>query len=344
MDTDGTVSKRGKNSQVVSYTTTSPQLRNDVQQLVWSLGGRCSIYERKPQNERHKLAYDLIISLPCPKECFYLNRKRDKCKNYRGNEESLLPIRRTVVDIQLIGQEQSSCISIDHPDRLYVTDNYTVTHNTVCAQAYLLWYACFNPNKTILIAANKNDNAMEIIGKIQYGYEYLPMWLKPGVKHDGWNKHEIKFDNDSRIVSTATSENSGRGMAISLLYLDEFAFIQTQIQEKFWTSILPTLSTGGSAIITSTPNGAIDKFASIWRAANMENNTDGLIFAPVYVAWNEPPGRDEKFKREHIAMLGELKWKQEYECVGGDTKVTLKDPTGNIFDMSMVDLYKMLNK
>jgi hypothetical protein len=333
MDTDDTSSKRGENSRAFSYTTTSPQLRDDVQHLVWSLGGKCSIYERTSQSETH-MNYDLTILLPCKKDHLYLKYKH----------EDVLPITRTVVDIKLIGQEQSSCISIDHPERLYITDNFTVTHNTVVAQAFLLWYACFNPNKTILIAANKNDNAMEIIGKIQYGYEYLPMWLKPGVKHDGWNKHEIKFDNDSRIVSTATSENSGRGMSISLLFLDEFAFIAPQIQEKFWTSILPTLSTGGSAIITSTPNGAIDKFASIWRAANMENNTDGLIFAPVYVAWNEPPGRDEKFKREHVAMLGELKWKQEYECVGGDTKVTIKDPTGNIFDMSMVDLYKMLNK
>lgn len=188
------------------------------------------------------------------------------------------------------------------------------TGKSISSAVFLLWFAIFNPNKTVLIAANKNDNAMEMIQRIQYAYEYLPMWLKPGVKDDGWNKHSLKFDNESRIISTATSANSGRGLSISLLFLDEFAFVAPGIQEEFWTSILPTLSTGGACIMSSTPNGAVDKFASIWRAANMDNNQDGLLFKPIHVKWDEPPGRDGEFKRNHIVMLGELKWRQEYEC------------------------------
>lgn len=344
MDTDGTVSKRGKNSQVVSYTTTSPMLKNDVQQLVWSLGGRCSIYERKPQNPEHKLAYDLIISLPCPKDCFYLTRKRDLCKNYRGTEETLLPIRRTVVNIELIGEEESSCISIDHPDRLYITDNFTVTHNTIVATAFLLWYAIFNVNKTILIAANKNFTAMEIIDKIKYAYEFLPMWLKPGAKDDGWSKHECAFDNESRIVSTATSATSGRGMSISLVYLDEFAFVARNIQEEFWVSILPTLSTGGAAIITSTPNGSVDKFAFLWRTANVKSDADGLFFHPVYVPWTAPPGRDETFKNQMMAMLGKTNWEQEYECTCGNTEVTVKFKDHTYKTLTLHELFKILEQ
>lgn len=233
---------------------------------------------------------------------------------------------------------------------LYLNNNKVIVlasrqvGKTTVATAFLLWYAIFNSNKTILIAANKNDNAMEIIGKIQYAYEYLPMWIKPGVKDDGWNKHEIKFDNESRLVSTATSASSGRGMAISLLYLDEFAFIDYNTQEEFWVSILPTLSAGGAAIITSTPNGAIDKFAQLWRAANMDNNTDGLLFKPMQVRWNEPPGRDEAFKHSMTQLLGELKWKQEYECVTGPTNITIQNNTGDIFDITIEELYNMLNQ
>lgn len=188
------------------------------------------------------------------------------------------------------------------------------TGKSVTSAVFLLWFAIFNPDVTVLIAANRNANAMEMVQRIQYAYEYLPMWLKPGITDDGWNKHTIKFDNKSRIASDATSANTGRGMSISLLYLDEFAFVAPNVQEEFWTSILPTLSTGGACIMTSTPNGAVDKFSSIWRAANMDNNMDGFLFKPMHVKWDEPPGRDEAFKQMNIGLLGELKWKQEYEC------------------------------
>ena len=192
------------------------------------------------------------------------------------------------------------------------------TGKSITSAAYLLWYAMFHFDKTVLIASNKNANAMEMIGRIRYAYENLPNWIKPGITEDGWNKHNVGFDNDSRIVSTATSEDAGRGMSISLLFLDEFAFVPASVQEEFWTSILPTLSTGGSCIMTSTPNGDMNKFAQLWRGANIPHSdipdvgTNG--FHAIQVRWDQPPGRGEKFKKETIAKLGERKWMQEYEC------------------------------
>lgn len=197
------------------------------------------------------------------------------------------------------------------------------TGKSITSAIYLLWFACFHFDKTILIASNKEKGAKEMIHRIRYAYECLPMWLKPGITDDGWNKHSVGFDNGSRIDSTATSEDSGRGMSISLLFLDEFAFVKPGVQNEFWTSILPTLSTGGSCIMSSTPNGDADLFATLWRAANVgkgmefedeDGNTENLTFAPMHVAWDQPPGRDEKFKQQQIAMIGHLKWRQEYEC------------------------------
>lgn len=92
------------------------------------------------------------------------------------------------------------------------------TGKSVTSGAYLLWYAIFHFDRTILIASNLNKNAMEMIHRIRFAYEYVPHWLKPGVLDDGWNKFSIRFDNGSRIESTATSSDSGRGMSISLLY------------------------------------------------------------------------------------------------------------------------------
>lgn len=186
------------------------------------------------------------------------------------------------------------------------------------AGAFLLWFAIFKPEKTIVIASNKNDNAMEMIHRVRFIYERLPFWLKPGLADDGWNKHSVAFENGSRIISQATSENTGRGLSISLLFLDEFAFVRDSIAEDFWTSISPTLATGGSCIICSTPNGDTNRFAQLWRGANIPS-TDGTHqgingFAPIEIKWNEPPDRDEEFRKKETAKIGEVRWKQEYEC------------------------------
>ena len=185
------------------------------------------------------------------------------------------------------------------------------TGKSATSAAYLLWFATFNFDKTILIASNKNSNAMEMIQRIRYAYENLPHWIKAGIMDDGWNKHSVEFDNGSRIISTATSEEAGRGMSISLLFLDEFAFVKPGIQDEFWTSIAPTLSTGGSCIMSSTPNGDSNIFSQIWRGAEVGANG----FIPTRVHWDEPPGRDAKFKDEEVAKIGQRRWEQEYECI-----------------------------
>lgn len=198
------------------------------------------------------------------------------------------------------------------------------------AGAFLLWFAMFHKEKTVVIASNKNDNAMEMIHRVRFIYERVPKWLKPGLPEDGWNKHSVGFDNGSRIISQATSENTGRGLSISLLFLDEFAFVRDGIAEEFWNSVSPTLATGGSCIICSTPNGDTNRFAQLWRGANTQRDASGPEgingFVPIEIKWDEPPGRDAKFKAGEVAKIGETKWLQEYECMFISDLPTLFDP------------------
>ena len=118
---------------------------------------------------------------------------------------------------------------------------------TATAAGYLLWFAMFVPDATILIAAHKYSGAQEIMQRIRYAYELCPNHIRAGVT--SYNKGSIEFDNGSRIVSQATTENTGRGMSITLLYCDEFSFVRPSIAQEFWTSISPTLATGGKAIL-----------------------------------------------------------------------------------------------
>lgn len=213
------------------------------------------------------------------------------------------------------------------------------TGKTAAIIGYLMWYAMFTFDRTILIASNKNSSAMESIHKIRTSYESLPNWMKPGVTDDGWNKHGVSFDNGTRIISETTSPTSGRGLSISVLYLDEFAFVHPTVQEEFWGSISPTLATGGSCIITSTPNGDKDIFSRLWRGA--QSNANG--FKPIFVNWDEAPDRDDEFKRTEIGKIGEQRWLQEYECVDGDTFVTIRDrKTKKIIKITMSELYERI--
>jgi hypothetical protein len=190
---------------------------------------------------------------------------------------------------------------------------------TTCAAGYLLWYAMFHPDQTVLVAAHKYTGSQEIMQRIRYAYEDCPDHIRCGVTN--YNKGSIEFDNGSRIVSATTTGNTGRGMSISLLYCDEFAFVQPNIADEFWTSISPTLATGGRAIITSTPNSDEDTFANIWKEAEKKfdehgNTTElGLNgFHSFRAEWWEHPDRDDTWKQVELGRIGEERFRREYGC------------------------------
>jgi len=106
-------------------------------------------------------------------------------------------------------------LGVDSSNHRYYT-NGILSHNTSTAAGYLLWQAMFHGDQTILIAAHKSTGAQEIMQRIRYGYELCPDFIRPGVVN--YNKGSIEFDNGSRIVATTTTETTGRGMSISLLY------------------------------------------------------------------------------------------------------------------------------
>ena len=193
------------------------------------------------------------------------------------------------------------------------------TGKTTCASIYLAWYAMFIPDQTILVAAHKYTGAQEIMSRIRYVYESCPDHIRAGVT--SYNKQSIEFENGSRIVAQTTTGNTGRGMSISLLYCDEFAFVQPNIAEEFWTSISPTLATGGQAIITSTPNSDEDTFATIWKQAEDRFDDHGNEqdigrngFRSFVSQWSEHPDRDEEWKAAEIGRIGEEKFRREYGC------------------------------
>jgi hypothetical protein len=191
---------------------------------------------------------------------------------------------------------------------------------TTCAVGYLLWYTQFINDSQVLIAAHKYDGAKDIMDRYRFGYENLPDFIRAGIHT--YNRNTIEFDNGSRIQATTTTENTGRGKSLSLIYCDEFAFVQPPEKAKeFWTALSPTLATGGKCIITSTPNSDEDQFALIWTEANKKFDDHGNElsvglngFFPYFAHWSEHPDRDEEWARVERAKIGEERFRREFEC------------------------------
>ena len=242
---------------------------------------------------------------------------------------------------------QSRLIDTYHNYRFSISMLPRQTGKSTSAAGYLLWFAMFVPDSTILVAAHKYLGVQEIMQRVRYAYESCPDHIRAGAT--SYNKGSIEFDNGSRIVSQATTENTGRGMSITLLYADEFAFVRPTIAREFWTSISPTLSTGGKAIITSTPNSDEDQFAYLWKGANKTedefgNKTELGIngFKAFRAYWQEHPDRDEKWAAEQRAALGEERFKREHDCISGDSTVTIKLDSGEIKTVTLFELEKIL--
>ncbi len=214
---------------------------------------------------------------------------------------------------------QDELIDIYHGNRFSINLLGRQMGKTTTAAGYLLWYAMFVPDSTILIAAHKYTGAQEIMQRIRYAYELCPNHIRAGVT--SYNKGSIDFDNGSRIVSATTTETTGRGMSITLLYCDEFAFVRNTIAREFWTSISPTLATGGKAIITSTPNSDEDQFWLLWRGANRTEDEYGNQrslgengFKGYMAKWDRHPDRDDKWADQERASIGIERFKREHEC------------------------------
>jgi len=251
---------------------------------------------------------------------------------------------------------QTELLSSYHSHRFSVNMLGRQMGKTTTAVGYLLWYAMFVPSSTILIAAHKYTGAQEIMQRLRYAYEMCPDNIRAGVT--SYNKQSIEFENGSRIVAQTTTETTGRGMSVSLLYCDEFAYVEPNIAVEFWTSISPTLATGGKAIITSTPNSDEDQFAQIWNEANKRFNEYGDEtelgrngFYPYMSIWSQHPDRDEVWANTERSRVGVERFEREHECkflIFDETlvnSISLSDLEGRdpVMKMGQARWYKKIN-
>jgi hypothetical protein len=224
------------------------------------------------------------------------------------NYVKIITLDKGFVQIELYPFQKQVVTDINENRRVIVKAGRQVGKTTIIV-GYILWYILFNQDKTVAILANKASTSREILARIKLAYEALPMWIQQGVKV--WNKGDIELENGCRVLANSTASSAIRGFSISLLYLDEFAFVPSNIAEEFFTSVYPTISSGTTSkiLISSTPNG-MNHFYRMWTEAVEGQNG----FTHVEANWRQVPGRDQKWADEQRRVLGEQKFLQEMEC------------------------------
>lgn len=219
--------------------------------------------------------------------------------------------------------------------RLFEREDYLIINKSrqlgisTLSSAYSLWMMLFHQDKNILVLATTQATAKNLVTKVRFAYENLPNWMKlPTIEH---NRLSLRLKNGSQIKAVSAATDSARSEAVSLLVIDEAAFID-RIDDIF-TAAQQTLATGGKCLAISTPNGVGNWFHTTFTGAQMSQNK----FTPVSLPWTVHPERAQDWRDEQTKQLGARAAAQECDCdfsTSGDT--VLEPDTLNWFNTEYV--------
>ena len=213
---------------------------------------------------------------------------------------------------------QESTLTQFHESRYNIILKSRQTGISTLTAGFSLWKMLFNQDFNVLVIATKQEVAKNLVTKVRVMNQYLPSWLKQETVED--NKLSLRYSNGSQIKATSAAGDAGRSEALSLLVFDEAAFIDKI--EEIWVSAQSTLSTGGNAIILSTPNGVGNFFHKTWVGAEDGTNT----FNTIRLHWSVHPERDQSWRDEQEVLLGPKGAAQECDCDFVSSGDTVIDP------------------
>ena len=253
----------------------------------------------KSAQVRHEYTEDQVTEfLKCSDDPIYFIQKYVKIVSI---DEGLVPF-----DLYPF---QKDIVGTFHKNRFTICKLPRQSGKSTTILSYLIHYVIFNPTVNVAILANKASTARDLLSRLQLAYEHLPQWLQMGVMN--WNKGSLELENGSKILAASTSASAVRGGSYNIIFLDEFAFVPSNIAEQFFSSVYPTISSGQTSkvMIVSTPRG-MNMFYKMWVDAENKRNE----FVPIEVHWSEVPGRDDAWKEQTIKNTSEQQFLQEFEC------------------------------
>lgn len=233
--------------------------------------------------------------IKCAKDPIYFMKKYVKIQH---------PTRGTLPFITYPFQDEALDDFVHHNQNIILKSRQMGI--TTLVAGYSMWLMTFHNDKQILCLSITQETSKAIVTKVRFANDNLPSWLKVPAVED--NRLSLKLKNGSEIKAASSAGTSGRSSALSLLVVDEAAFIDNI--EEIWLSSQYTLSTGGKAIILSTPNGVGNWFHKMWVESEQGLNGMNRISLP----WHLHPERDQKWRDEQTKLSGERGAAQECDC------------------------------
>lgn len=203
---------------------------------------------------------------------------------------------------------QESTLNLFQKERFVIINKSRQLGLSTLVAGYALWMMLFNKDKTVLCIATKQETAKGMVEKVQFMYNNLPNWLRGNKKPLTDSKLSLKLPNNSEIIASSAAPDAGRRYAISLLLVDEAAFIEGI--DTIYTGIKPTIATGGKMIALSSPNGVGNWFHRTYTEA-LSNEND---FLPLQLKWDLHPERNQKWYETEKKNMSAREFAQEYDC------------------------------
>ena len=209
------------------------------------------------------------------------------------------------IPFHLYPYQEDSLQEFQDNDRIIILKSRQLGISTLIA-GYALWMILFQNDKNCLVVAIDQNTSKNLVTKVKVMFDNLPSWLK--MKAVESNKLSIRLSNGSQIKAVSSTGTSGRSEALSLVIIDEAAFVDGA--EELWASLQQTLSTGGQGILLSTPNGTGNFFHKMWTKAEAGENK----FKTLRLPWQVHPERNQTWRDRQDAELGIRLAAQECDC------------------------------
>lgn len=289
------------------------------------------IHKTIPLEELH-IKLENGLSIKCQERHVFITKENEEIHQKDSLGVTLKTLKGLSKVTEVVRTNQRTVmydISIRTHEELYYT-NEILSHNSgksVTTQIYLQWLYTFDKDKAIGIVQNRGSTAREFLDKTKQIIINLPIWIQTGTQV--WNKLSIQSETGMKILTDVPTQDSFRGSSIHCIVVDECAFIRTNVWLEFQDSIFPSQSSlqWKKNIILSTQNGQ-NHFYDL-----VEGQRHGLNgFELIDVSWRDTPRfnkdgtvmRPEDFRDQIVKKHGEQHFQQNYSCLNGDSKVTIK--------------------